>query len=350
MSSLLLRPSLVVAALVATALSLNAYEADACSQQCLEPIIAPGAAGFMPASAPGILVSQSSPTGFELHDPAGALVQGTFKKDPTGRTYFAPAAALAMGQHTVQLNTVCGVGDSAAPRELSFVVTAAKPLPTGSGTLTVKKAFREMSDATTSSGSCQEEVDAGMVDFALDVDASAKPYLDVLSWETRVDGKFWSRSEGQVAEPGSYAHSLLRLFTPCDTTGTNGRHPGLKPGDHDVAVSAVLVGGATIIPAKIRVKVTCGSDNGQVLPQAVPDPQKPVTTPTPGGGRTAAPPPAPPPNPYEDAANPSSSAEGCSTTNRRGASTLPFVSALVALGAIAFLRRRSRRATSPSST
>jgi hypothetical protein len=326
---------------------LHARDAKACSPPCHPTQIAPAEGATIPASAPGIPIQlgaqeTDATVGFELRDASGALIGGALKKDATSRTYFSPTATLAPGAYTARFKSDCEAQGAPAPffKTSTFQVTAPAALPGAAGNLRVARAVRQKTDATTSSGSCVEDVDAAMVDLAVDVDPATTPYLPVLSWETHVDGHFWSRAEGTLAQPGSLAHSLLRLFTPCDTAGTQGRHPGVTAGEHDVEVRAILVGGtAAIAPAKIRVNVTCGADNGKVVPTTTTpptDPPKPITTPTPpkGDGTSSG-------DPASTSSATPESSSGCATNPARRP---PPAGAALALGLLlATLGRLCRR-------
>lgn len=258
----------IAAAIPAAALVFFTDQARACSAPCSTSKLAPATGAIIPASVPGLPVFGGAPAAgaIQLRDGAGALVAGSIQKDPSSqRSYFLPASPLAPGNYEATAKTGC---NAAGFEAATFTVGAAKPLPLTTGALSVKRAFRENTQATTSAGSCTEAVDAAMVDLALDVDAALEPYAPVLSWETKVDDKWWSGQNGGIPSTSAgaalRAHGQLRLFTACDGLTPSGRFNGLAPGAHDVSVRAVLTGGARIEAATIRVNVTCGADNGTV--------------------------------------------------------------------------------------
>lgn len=200
-----------------------------------------------------------------LVDGNGAAVAGTFVKDAaSGRSYFAPSSALAPGSYAARGLKSCNGAETV---DATFTVTAAAALPTATGSLAVKKSARETLSAWTSSGSCTEPVDAAYVDLDVNVDPALAPYLSVVTWQTKVDGKWWSDEDPieVLSAPSGNAHSYLRLFTACDGTKPVGRDPGLTDGKHDVEIRAFLPGGAALTPAKISVNVSCGATNGEVV-------------------------------------------------------------------------------------
>ena len=248
-------------------LFLSSDPAEACSPACDVAKLAPAAGATVPASAPGFLLvgSTAQSSSVTLVDGNGSAVAGSFQKDAaSGRTYFAPTTALAPGSYATRGLKSCS-GDETV--DATFTVTAAAALPTSTGSLAVKKSARETLSAWTSSGSCTEPVDAAYVDLEVTADPALVPYLSVVTWQTKVDGKWWSGKDpiDLLGPPSGNAHSYLRLFTACDGTTPVGRDPGLTDGKHDVELRAFLPGGAALTAAKISVNVSCSSSNGEVV-------------------------------------------------------------------------------------
>lgn len=233
--------------------------AEACSPACGVAKLAPAAGAAVPASAPGFLLvgPSAETTSVQLLDGSGAVVAGSFKLDSaSGRTYFAPSSALTPGSHATRGPMSCGSSDTV---DVAFTVTASAAFPTSTGSLTVRKVGREMLSASTNSGSCTEPVDAGYVDLEIAIDPALDPYLDIATWQTKVDGKWWSQKDpiGSAIAPEGNARSYLRLFTACDGKTTAGGDQGLAAGKHEVEVRAFLPGGASLAPAKLIVDVSC---------------------------------------------------------------------------------------------
>lgn len=290
-----------------------------------------------------MLVSGEDGITVDLVDGNGAAVPGSLKT-ATNRKFFAPNAPLAVGSYKLRYQSWApGVGAAPTLEESSFTVTAAVAAPTGTGTLSVAATDRGMRSVITSSGSCTEEADASMVRLALSIDPGLAPYANVVAWETKVDGNYWSGAQGTLPT-STGVRTALNLFTACDAGGTGGRDNGLKPGIHDVQLTPILVGSvAAITPATIRVTVSCGTDNGTVHASAVTDPPK-VQPP----GDIITPQPNPPGNETPDddngTADQAHASDGCAAAP--GSSTsFGFASIASALGLVAagIRRRRSPR-------
>ena len=322
--------------LLGVALAIAA-SAPRLAHACAAPYVCAGIAapegGAIPASAPAIpvvalyqSVSGVAPSpGLALRRADGTAVVGVLSKDAAYNKFFLPASPLTPGAYSMTLENGC----SGAPGT-TFTVTPSQALPTRVGSLRVAHAARMNGQADTSGGSCVEAIDAGVVDLALELDAQTAPYAPVLAWAMRVDGDYWFDHTGALVTPAASSdsmHSALRLFASCDS-GAEGRKDGLAAGIHDVELRATLVGSnAAIAPSVLRVKVTCGADNGEVLPSAADPastPQVPAPTGTapPGeGGGSAAP-----------ASSASSADSGCSTAPRapRGGGSALLAAAVVA--------------------
>ena len=270
---------MLVALTLASGFVVAERDAEACSRAaCYPTLVAPASGGSMPASAPGLVFEADfDAVNVELLDPNGVSIGGSVKKVASlGHSVFAPSKVLGAGTYTFRYGDCPGAGPGSEPttKEARVTITPAVPLPTKAGTLRVAGTGRVDTHSTTSSGSCTEEIDAAFVDLAIDLDAATEPYRDVLSWQTYVDGKwYWGSTLGTPKPAASGARSALRLFTACDTKGTNGRDNGLVAGAHRVELRPILAGGAgTIAPAEIGVKVTCDGENGKVEPVTTTEP------------------------------------------------------------------------------
>lgn len=349
---LAMRPRLRFALVASSSLALFATasaaprDASACSAPCAASRILPGPEGTLPSSAPGLAIlaygaGSDTELGFELRDAQGALVAGALRRDSSKQRYFAPTTPLAPGAYRARLASPCsGAGIEDGLLTSSFTVTAAAPLPTSAGSLSVASAGRESTRATTSAGSCTDAVDAAVVDLSLAASPSIDPYGDAISWETWVDGRFWWAATGRLAATEGSAHGVLRLFAACDGMTPRGRHPGLSEGPHDVELRARLTGHEPpIAPATLRVLVSCGMDNGKVLE---PVPPLEPTEPTP----PSAPPPSTAPPAATDAgsapaADPEAQPGSCAFAPLATGSHGPLVASTL-LG-LALLARSARR-------
>ena len=321
---------------IAIVLGLEA-RADACSPpRHRTTLVAPGTGESLPASAPGILVSGEDGVEVQLFDAGGASVAGALKVDGY-RKYFAPSSPLAVGSYTVRYQSYApDTGPAPSVLENAITVTAAVPLPTRTGTLSVAGTDRATRSVWTSSGSCVEDADVAMVRLALTPDVGLAPYASVVAWETKVDGEYWSQAQGTLPATDG-VRTVLNLFTACDAGGTDGRDNGLASGVHDVQVMPILVGSsATIAPATLRVTVSCDADNGTIDPRMVSaDPSAPPAKSADRDENDAT-------TPVSDGDGSSSSTSGCTAAPAREGS-FGLVSLVGVALAAASIRRRRRR-------
>ncbi|MBX3216874.1 MAG: hypothetical protein KF850_32875 [Labilithrix sp.] len=333
--------SLLFASLAFAAGSLVEVRADACTPpRHSETIVAPRTGESLPASAPGIVVRGEEGIDLRLFDAADEPVAGGLAKAGY-RTYFAPTAPLAPGSYTLRYSSH-GPDDADPPLTLEsvFTVTPSRALPTSTGMLTVVATDRATRSVMTSSGSCVEEADVAMVRLALEPDAGLAPYAAVVAWETKVDGHHWQQGLGTLAGSDG-VRTVLNLFTACDGGGSQFRDNGVKAGAHDVELTPIVVGSAaTIAPAKLRVTVSCGPDNGAVHPATVDDDAAVDEGAGVGDGErigTAAPAAEPPASRAADASD-----SGCSTAPGDRRPSMLASLAAVALALAVTRRRRSR--------
>ncbi|MBX3262780.1 MAG: hypothetical protein KF782_24080 [Labilithrix sp.] len=152
-----------------------------------------------------------------------------------------------------------------------FTVTAARALPTTTGTLTVAATDRATRSVTTSAGSCVEEADVAMVRLALEPDAGLAPYAAVVAWETKVDGHYWYQGLGTL-DASEGARTVLNLFTACDGGGshsaTTGSRRARTTSSHADRRRQRRDDRARQAP---RDLVSCGPDNGVNHPATVDD-------------------------------------------------------------------------------
>jgi hypothetical protein len=138
------------------------------------------------------------------------------------------------------------------------------PPPTHLGTLVVTNGEIAPLEVASASGSCSSEVSADRSTFVLAPVTEAKPWLDVLQFETFVDGTKWqgASSINQLLAPGTSwqgrGHDLL--YRVCQTTDAAvGR--GLDAGKHQVELHATLPGMQVALTSdSATAAVACPSD------------------------------------------------------------------------------------------
>lgn len=294
--------------------------ADACGPvPCWQGYFVPGDAAHVPANLAAVYWRpMSSAAGPIAADPSRVVLTST--ADP-GKPLPFTATALANGDfllvldapltagtsYTITDGSTCTFTGEHGPHAM-FTAGPAAPLPTRLGTLVVTDGEVGALEVATASGSCSNEVSADRSTFVLAPATDAQPWLDVLQFETIVDGTQWrvASSINQTLSPGASWHGRGSdlLYRVCKTTDTT-VDQGLAAGTHDVELRATLPG----------TPVMLTSDSATVALACTADPEAECT-----GGATCKP----------DQA-------GCSAS---GASGAPWL--VVALGLLLCRRRRGR--------
>lgn len=322
-------PFVLLPAAVFGVASLAAAPSQACVGACSQARFAPSQGSTLPGSVTAFPLMHIDDGDLVIHDASGAEVAGTLIRGAVF-SRFELAAPLTPGEYTARWK-----GGNCAPgppeQKSRFTIVAAAPLPSKSGTLTVKSAVRKPDAALPSSSAetgCRDPIDAAIVVLDVMPDPSLAPYAPVVVWETTVDGAPWSYElPFEVGQPMSNGPRSLRgakqLFAACD--GRPRHDNGVAPGTHDIAMRAI-VGGATIEAARLRVRISCGEKNGEVVSPEGPLEVEAALPESSSAGE--------PPGPRAP--------DGCSTVPARTRSTGAFlVGAVLAVGA---LRRRSAQA------
>jgi hypothetical protein len=92
-----------------------------------------------------------------------------------------------------------------------------------------------------------EEVQAVFVDVELDPSPSAKPWVDVMRFFTRVDDKRWLPSDGTLPQQDRWmGQTKDRVFATCDGSQLKAGEQALARGQHTVSMSATLPNGTVI--------------------------------------------------------------------------------------------------------
>jgi hypothetical protein len=224
-----MRSALLVLAATSFTLSTST-PADACSPPpCWGGAFVPGNHGRVPANAPALFWRPMS--GFELTpDPVNVVL--TRAADPTtpillaaqsfgsGDFLLAPAAALAPGDYVLTDHTRCEHFDITGP-QVAFTVGPAAPMPSELGTLTAIPEGVQPIELSTSLGSCSVQAPVAAAQIQLTPSDAAVAWLDVLHFETWVDGKRWQYSPSSVAvvPPGAspLGRARDRVFHVCSS-------------------------------------------------------------------------------------------------------------------------------------
>lgn len=291
----------------------------------------------LPSSIVGLPTHRAEQGDFVLRNASGTEIETTLEED--GDLQFLATGVLEAGTYTVTSADGCGATNG--DETVTFNIVDAVPAPSVSGSAAVAAAKRgklwfPSSNVQTS---CAHAVDAASVTLVVTPDRLLAPYLPVAVWETWVDGKVWSRVlPVRPASTPSFPSSTwdplkVRLYTACDGLD-HGTYDGLTPGTHDVEVRARLAGGAPIEPTRIRVRVSCGDKNGEVVDAEGPLETEPVVS-NPFGN----------PNCDSDDAGmkPTTTSDGCDCSTSPASGRRATASVGMALRAVALLRARTKK-------
>ena len=133
------------------------------------------------------------------------------------------------------------------PIETRFTAYAPAALPSEIGTLQVSDPRIEVITVATISGSCDTDITAAVVDIELQHADSAIPWINVLDYETLVDGERWAASASLAGSPdwapgGSWmGRGGDRIYVLC-AADDSGAQPGVEEGDHTVQMEATMPG------------------------------------------------------------------------------------------------------------
>jgi hypothetical protein len=234
--------------------------ASACSGPfCSEGSFIPGK-GTVPASLPGIawrakVGAQGNPSDVSGVTMARVTASGeeavaiNVEVDPSTNHYIVkPTEALeADADYVLRGADYCvEAGQEGTPTEATLHTSAAAPLPTSLGSLSVGAASIGELSATTVSGSCTSPITAAQATLSLALSADAAPFEEALILKTIVDGEPWS-------------HGKL-LYAQC-ASDDDGTDPGLTEGEHSVWMEAKLPGTAGALSTEpIAVNLQCAPD------------------------------------------------------------------------------------------
>jgi len=250
--------------------------ADACSPTLCQPgYFVPGDAAHVPANLSAVYWRPMSSAARPL-TPDPNLVVLAPAADPNKPVRFR-ATALPGGDfllvldapltagttYTLSDGNTCNSTTANGPH-VTFMAGPAAPLPTHLGTLAVTDGGVAPLEVASVSGSCSSEVSADRSTFVLAPTADAQPWLDVLQFETFVDGTKWqaASSINQTLSPGTswQGRGSDLLYRVCQTAD-EAVGGGLDAGTHDVELHATLPGmPVTLTSDSATVAIACASD------------------------------------------------------------------------------------------
>lgn len=267
--------------LLATGVALaSPRPADACSAPaCWPGAFVPGDQGRVPANLHGLYwrpmtgpASNSKPENVVLEDLAapGVLLALTPEALDNGDYLLVPAAPLIEGKtYRLTDRSACMVTDEKGP-QVTFSVGPSAPPPVSLGTLVAAPPAVVKMDLATPSGSCFAEATVAQSSIELMASPSAAAWLDVLHFETFVDGQRWGYATTirQSTPPGTSAAGRARdrIFEVCSSADP-GVGTGLTAGKHTVTMRATLPGTSDVVTStEVGVTLDC-NEVEQMPPQ-----------------------------------------------------------------------------------
>jgi hypothetical protein len=270
-----MRSTVLVLAATSFALSTS-RPADACSPPpCWGGAFVPGNHGRVPANAPALFWRPmfvyddrtSHPANVVLTSAADPTTPLPLTAQPFGFSdfLFVPGAPLPPGDYVLTDHTACEEFGIAGP-QVAFTVGPAAPMPSALGALTAAPEGVQQIELSTSLGSCSVQTPVAAAQIQLTPSDAALPWLDVLHFETWVDGKPWTYSPSSVAvvPPGAspLGRARDRVFHVCasmdDTVGK-----GVEEGKHVVTMRATLPGSTQVVmSSSVEVTLQCNTPTG----------------------------------------------------------------------------------------
>lgn len=258
-----------------------------------------------------------------------------------GPSYFLrPQVPLAEGASYRIMSPDCGDPGSYASEPI--VVTGSAPFPTTLGRLTARAGTPCVE--VPAGGACSASIIAAVVDVELELSDEARPWADVLMFETEVDGREWrpTSSIGRESPVGASWVGRARdlIYAACDVSGYE-----LSEGAHRVRMSARIPGTDRVVESEpLEVSLRCPAPDAR--PEAPQFPERcadlewpPEPAPMDGGLALDA------------ASTPGAlllEEKGCGCASTAGRRETPAWSTLLLASALLFaLRRRSGRCYPP---
>jgi hypothetical protein len=251
--------------------------AHACSQPaCWSAALVPGPEleQSVPANLPALYWRPFFGAGAPLPDPATVTLARRDRPDQpielspsqieNGDVVLVPMTSLEPGVgYRLADSSVCAGSEESGP-EILFEAGDEAPLPQSLGELLATDIGVGRVSVATLSGSCAESIEADRVEIALEPSADAAPWLELLHFETLVDGHVWQPS-GDItvlSPPGASWMGRGRdlVHASCEPDLGQGTDPGVDEGSHEVSMRATLPGtDIALETAPVTVDLRCGA-------------------------------------------------------------------------------------------
>ncbi len=251
--------------------------AHACSQPaCWSAALVPGPEldQSVPANLPALYWRPVFGAGAPRPDPAAVTLAPVDRPDQSielspgqtegGDVVLVPATSLEPGvSYRLADSSVCTGSEESGP-ESFFEAGDEAPLPESLGELVATDIGVGPISVATASGSCAESIEADRVEIALEPSAGAAPWLELLHFETLVDGDVWQPSSDitVLSPPGASWMGRGRdlVHAACASDLGQGTSPGADEGSHEVTMRATLPGtDIALETAAVTVDLRCGA-------------------------------------------------------------------------------------------
>jgi uncharacterized protein (TIGR03382 family) len=263
--------------------------ADACSPPpCWPGAFVPGDQARVPANVPALYWRPMSGDGITVTPENVSLVSTaaptvpiafTAQRLANGDYLLVPDVPLVEGSsYRLTDHSQCDLGDERGP-EITFSAGPDAPLPSSLGTLSAAPSAVGPMNLATRSGSCFSEATVSQASIELVASTAAAAWMDVLHFETLVDGRPWyyATALGALTPPGTSPSGRARdrVFEVCDAKDP-GIGEGLAAGAHVVTMQATLPGSAlVVISNSLQVTLACNPGDQPDKPD---EPDKPDST------------------------------------------------------------------------
>ncbi len=255
--------------------------AHACSQPaCWSAALVPGPGleQTVPANLPALYWRPLFGEGAPQPDPEAVILAPVDQPDAPvaltasatddGHMLLASAAGLVPGvTYRLTDSSVCDGSDERGP-EIVFQAGDEAPLPASLGELFATDMGVGSIVVETTRGSCGVAIEADRMEIALSPAAEAEPWMELLHFETLVDGDAWRPSSDitVLAPPGASwvgrGRDLVHAACEPEQPG-GGTNLGVDEGRHEVAMRATLPGtDISLQTAPITIELRCAAGGG----------------------------------------------------------------------------------------
>ncbi len=233
--------------------------------------------GGMPANVPAVVLNTSGSSevgrsGIALFRADGGAVPASIEI-ADNVILVRPSAPFADGEHyTVHFSSRC---DGAGPEQAaSFSITAAQPLPTSIGTLTMK-AKGHGTIAIPEGSMCVEQMQGAYAQLELALSPQMLPFLPVTRWSLWVDDTLWAveqagavHANGLLGAIPTYssqfqvAPRVLEVHAPCPSE----KRTGLTLGKHTAELRATIAGFDAPMTSSVGIELGCSGPSDPPTP------------------------------------------------------------------------------------